>query len=451
VETKVYHRNAKTGGSDVWGTPPELFETLDREFSFTLDPCANEENAKADRFYTADQNGLLQSWAGERVFMNPPYSEIKAWARKAYEEARAGALVVSLVPARTGSKWFREYMAPGEVRFLTRRLKFLLPNGEPAPHSAGFDSAVVILGPGREPVTEYWDWEESPRPNEATPKGANRERPALRYYGGKFQIAPWIIEHFPERFPELHYIEPYGGSGAVLLRKAPSMLETYNDLDSAVVSFFRVLRERPKELVRALELTPYAREEYSGSQLPLSLPGSPEADLERARRFFVQYWQSVGGAPTRPGWKVGRTRDGRYTSNPESFGKAIGNLYRVANRLRKVQIENMDALELMGRTDSDYSLFYADPPYVRETRGSLSSSYAHELTDSDHVELAGVLRGLEGYVLLSGYESDLYSELYGSHDWVCKSMETLANSGRKTREVLWLNPRLARELEGGGA
>ena len=276
-------------------------------------------------------------------------------------------------------------------------------------------------------------------------KGANRERPALRWYGGKFLLAPWIISHFPESYRELHYLEPYGGGGSVLLRKSPSALETYNDLDSAVTSFFRVLRERPEELIRALRLTPYAREEYQ-----LSLLAHTGEELELARLFFVRYWQSIGGTGERPGWKVGRTKSGRYTSNPESFELSIGNLSRIAERLRRVQIENMEDLELIRKADYPESLFYVDPPYVMGSRVIQSGSYAHELSNEDHIRLAETLRELSGYVLLSAYEDSLYEELYRDHDWVSTLAETRANSGRITKEILWINPRLASELKGRG-
>ena len=100
-------------------------------------------------------------------------------------------------------------------------------------------------------------------------------RPALRYYGGKFRLAPWIIGHFP-----VHecYVEPFGGAMSVLLRKAPARYEVYNDLDREVVNLFRVLRERPEEFIRAIELTPYSRAE----QL-LAFEPAPEDELERAR------------------------------------------------------------------------------------------------------------------------------------------------------------------------
>lgn len=437
MDPKVYHKSVKTGGSDIWGTPLPLFDTLDREFGFTLDPCAGPNNARAGRYFTAEENGLEHSWQGERVFMNPPYSEMKLWASKAYTEALSGALVVCLVPARVGSSWFREYMAPGEVRFLTKRLKFLLPDNTPAPHSAGFDSAVVVLERGRGPATYYWDWEKDPPPGSSS----GRARPALRYYGSKFQLAPWVINHFPGNFRELHYIEPYGGSAGVLLRKAPSFYETYNDLDGRIVTFFRVLRERARELIDSLRYTPYAREEYEFSLLAKVDPA--EEELEIARLFFIEHWQGMTGSNSREGWKVQRNPNGRYSSAPQSFTRAIGNLYRIADRLREVQIENINALDLIRRSDYPESLFYVDPPYLGETR-SAPNSYQYELTEADHRELSETLRGLSGYVLLSGYKSDLYAELYGAWGWTHTAVQSLENSGKRGEEVLWSNPRLAK-------
>ena len=280
-------------------------------------------------------------------------------------------------------------------------------------------------------------------------KGEDRERPALRYYGGKFLLAPWVIGHFPEHYRELHYLEPFGGSAGVLLRKAPSALETYNDLDNGLVTFFRVLRERPEELIQSLRLTPYARAESQRSLF--AFVDSAENELEVARLFFVRYWQSIAGNAERPGWKVGRSKAGRYTSNPESFSLSIENLYRIAERLRGVQIENMEALDLIRKADYPDSLFYCDPPYLLRTRVSQSSSYGHELSEEGHIRLAEVLRKLSGYVLLSGYEDELYQELYGRRGWMRTAIQTRANSGRIAEEVLWLNPRLASERGRGGS
>jgi len=128
--------------SEEWATPPALFAKLDAEFGFSLDPCATPENAKCSSFYTRDDDGLSKPWHGS-VFMNPPYGDtIGLWMAKAWEEARRGALVVCLVPARVDTAWWHDYAARGEVRFLRGRLRF---GG--AVQSAPFPSAIVIFRP----------------------------------------------------------------------------------------------------------------------------------------------------------------------------------------------------------------------------------------------------------------------------------------------------------------
>ncbi len=140
------HFSSKT---DDWYTPQEFFEALDAEFHFTLDPCSSKENAVCDKFFTIEDDGLSKSWAGERVFMNPPYGRvIGSWMKKALAESMRGALVVCLIPARTDTKWWHECCALGEVRFIKGRLKF---GGSKT--NAPFPSAIVIFRP-QEVATE---------------------------------------------------------------------------------------------------------------------------------------------------------------------------------------------------------------------------------------------------------------------------------------------------------
>lgn len=129
--------------TDDWYTPREIVSQLEWEFGkFTLDPCADSSNAKAPKFYTKSENGLLQSWAGERVFMNPPYGKaIVDWMAKAYEESKRGALVVCLIPSRTDTDWWHRFAMKGDIRFIRGRLKF---GG--AKVSAPFPSAIVVFG-----------------------------------------------------------------------------------------------------------------------------------------------------------------------------------------------------------------------------------------------------------------------------------------------------------------
>lgn len=128
--------------SDVWGTPQWLFDALNKEFGFTLDPCSTHENAKCAQHYTTQENGLLKDWGTESVFMNPPYSECDDWMRKAYGAAQEGATVVCLVPARTDTDWWHRYAMKGEVRLLKGRLRF----GD-AEANAPFPSAVIVFRP----------------------------------------------------------------------------------------------------------------------------------------------------------------------------------------------------------------------------------------------------------------------------------------------------------------
>ncbi len=128
--------------SDEWATPKWLYDALHKEFGFTLDPCATNGNTKCDNWYTMTENGLLRDWGQDVVFMNPPYSEVSAWMRKAYGAAQEGAVVVCLIPARTDTAWWHDYAMKGEIRLLRGRLKF----GE-AENSAPFPSAIIVFRP----------------------------------------------------------------------------------------------------------------------------------------------------------------------------------------------------------------------------------------------------------------------------------------------------------------
>lgn len=128
--------------TDLWSTPQGVFNKLNLEYNFTLDPCATEENAKCETYFTKLEDGLKQDWSGHTVFMNPPYGrEIKAWMKKAYEESLKGCVVVCLVPSRTDTIWWHDYAMNGNIEFLKGRLKFGCSK-----NSAPFPSAVVVFG-----------------------------------------------------------------------------------------------------------------------------------------------------------------------------------------------------------------------------------------------------------------------------------------------------------------
>lgn len=256
-------------------------------------------------------------------------------------------------------------------------------------------------------------------------------RPALRYYGGKWNLAKWIISHFPEH---KNYVEPCGGAASVLLQKPRSPLETYNDLDGNVVNFFRVLRDQPDELIRKIRLTPWARAEYELSLEPCEEP------VEAARRFFVRCWQAVAGQPS--GWRVSANLDGRSTP---AYDLVNNNLQEISERLTGVQIECGAHDRVVEQYDGRDTLIYFDPPYVEDTRAN-GQQYAFEWTDADHIAAAELLRQCAGFVVVSGYACPLYAQLYEAHGWERHDKEAQTNSGGKRIESIWLSPRTAEAL-----
>ena len=133
-----------TSNSNEWATPQEFYNRLDFEFNFDLDPCSDGYNAKCERFFTKEDDGLIQDWSNSTVFMNPPYGRvIKDWIRKAYEESKKGSTVVALIPSRTDTQYWHKYvMKAKEIRLVKGRIKF--GDGR---NSAPFPSAVVIFKP----------------------------------------------------------------------------------------------------------------------------------------------------------------------------------------------------------------------------------------------------------------------------------------------------------------
>jgi DNA adenine methylase len=265
-------------------------------------------------------------------------------------------------------------------------------------------------------------------------------RAALRYYGGKWRLAPWIVAHLP---PHTCYVEPFGGAASVLLRKPPAPYEVYNDLDGDVVGFFRVLRERPDDLLRAITLTPFARSEVDAACAPAP-PGADE--VERARRVYVRSWQGRHGLPARGrmGWRFERDASRRRTAVED--WRDVKHLVAAVARLRRVQLECDDALRVIARFDAPGTLYYVDAPYPAATRCArwARHAYAHELTDGDHRRLAEDLHALRGMAVVSGYPCPLYRELYAG--WPAVARPARTHGPRAATEVLWLSPRAAERL-----
>lgn len=271
-------------------------------------------------------------------------------------------------------------------------------------------------------------------------------KPAFAYYGGKGRLAPsWIVPNLPEHRV---YVEPFAGSAAVLFAKAPVHHEILNDLDGAIVNFYRVLRERPDDLERAVRLTPYSREEYALADFD-----APDLDeVERARRWWVRSTQGFRQSATRQtGWSISTAQN---TPRMHQLTRRIERFAEIAERLRHVFIENIDGLAVIERYGADpTACLYVDPPYLRCTR-SAPTCYRHEFQeDHQHRDLAEALHATKAAVVLSGYPSALYDEdLYAGWHRIERSITLRAGNGRKTSlgdvvEVLWSNRPFARSAD----
>lgn len=263
-------------------------------------------------------------------------------------------------------------------------------------------------------------------------------RPVLRYPGGKWRIAPWLISQFP---PHKIYVEPYGGGASILLRKPRAALEVYNDLSSEVVNVFWVLRnpEAADKLKRLLFCTPFSREEYKLSRIPDQDP------IEQARRTITRTFMGFGSTgvfKTNTGFRAHSYY--QHRSVPLQWMDYPTQVPLFTERLRGVVIENRPALEVIEQQDSKETLFYIDPPYVKSSRYQ-KDIYDHEMEDEDHVELAAQLKQLKGMVIISGYETDLYSELFSGWEKISKKAWASANIAVRERlEVLWISPACSR-------
>lgn len=270
-------------------------------------------------------------------------------------------------------------------------------------------------------------------------------KPPFSYYGGKVGMARRIVGLMP---PHRVYIEPFFGSGAVLFAKPPAVHEIVNDADRAVVTFFRVLRERPDELELACSLSPHARDEFVAADLDEDVD-----DLELARRFWVRVNQSFAKtAGTQTGWSVTTAVNASVTATIRS---RIRRFHAVVDRLQRVTIENCDAVGLVERLGmSEDTLIYCDPPYLASTRKSRQAAsgaadYRHDMgTVEAHERLAEVLCATPATVILSGYPSPLYESLYagwGSVDFqVTAHSSNALTTGRTGRvERIWSNRPLA--------
>lgn len=262
--------------------------------------------------------------------------------------------------------------------------------------------------------------------------------PCLKWPGSKWNLGRWICEYFP---PHRVYVEPFFGSGSAFFTKPPAKLEVLNDLDGRVVNLFRIIRDRREDLAAAIEMTPWSREEY---ELSYALPGEAGDDLEDARRFLVRCWQANGTRlNSRSGWRnqttdaVGKTYTAQWRGLP-------ARILFAADRLQDAMIDCQDANQVIERHAHMDTLLYLDPPYPLSTRNG--KYYSHEMTDTDHEDLLGLLRKHPGMAVISGYRCELYDDLLC--DWRSVSAPAIADGGRARTEVLWISPAASEALRG---
>lgn len=274
--------------------------------------------------------------------------------------------------------------------------------------------------------------------------------PVIRYHGGKFRMAPWVMKHFP---PHRIYVEPFGGAAGVLMQKPRAFSEVYNDLDDEMANLFRVMQDAGlrRQLTELLVFTPYARAEFEAAWKPSTDP------IERARRLVIRAqmgFGSAGASKSTTGFRIDTKRE--YETAQHVWAQYPTNLAAIGLRLAGVMIENRPAIEVIHGHDTPDTLFYVDPPYVHETRVRINGKgsargYRHEMDLADHRELLTALLSVRGMVVLSGYAHPLYDDTLCG--WMRRTTKARISGGRGTairEEVLWLNPACEAALHGGG-
>lgn len=291
--------------------------------------------------------------------------------------------------------------------------------------------------------------------------------PPLKWHGGKHYLAKRIVALMP---PHLHYVEPYFGGGSVLLARDPDRdwliddarklkhgdkvpaglrgcSEVVNDIDGELMNFWDCLKHRGafKHMVYALSVTPFSQYEFSDAMriLRTKHPEPEFTPVDRAMAFFVCCRQSLAGrmkdfAPL----SKTRTRRG-MNEQASAWLSAIEGLPAVHERLKGVAILNKDALDVIRQQDGGKTLFYFDPPYLKETR-TAKEVYRHEMTLWEHRQLCELLARIEGKFLLSGYRHELYDNFSEKHGWhrVDFDLPNNAAGGDKKRrmiECVWMN------------
>lgn len=292
------------------------------------------------------------------------------------------------------------------------------------------------------------------------------KRPILRYFGGKWKLAPWILRYFP---PHKIYVEPFCGAASVFFQKERSRLEVLNDKDKRLFNLFRIFQTPAmlEEFKRRIFYIPFSQNDFDAAYT------EPADEIDEAIKFVVRSFFGFGSTSNGKKSKTGfrgtaeNVVEVKYTglNNPAPTGfrggiKTMKDVPRnpandwtswktcidaLARRLEGVRILNKDACAMLGEYDSTDSLFYVDPPYLDETRTE-SGSYMHEFSGVDeHKDMISVLKDLQGAVILSGYKNALYAaELVG---WVRFDRDHYSINAKKRVESIWMNPKALESIQ----
>jgi DNA adenine methylase len=258
---------------------------------------------------------------------------------------------------------------------------------------------------------------------------------AINYFGGKYQWLEQLYQFFPEH---THFVDLFCGSMSVTLNKEPSNLDTANDLDGSVINFFSVLRDNPDQFFLKLDLTPISRQEYKNC-----FPVYSEDPIEWARRFFVRCRMSFQGSGLKENTGFNacvKTSERGLSKNVSKYLSAVERLPGIVQRLKQIQIENLDYRECLKKYDRTGTFFYVDPPYELRKRNYKKWYNIEFEKDNDHIDLRESLNDIKGLAMVSGYESDFYKELYKDWEFIKLQPKKHSMKGAKFQEeCIWIN------------
>jgi DNA adenine methylase len=272
----------------------------------------------------------------------------------------------------------------------------------------------------------------------------------LQWFGGKTMHAEWIIRHLPHRCD--CYVEPFGGGGSILWLKEPAYQSVYNDIDSRLVNFFRVLLHPVlnKRFQRLLAIAPYSRELLEWA---LRAQNKAKSRVRRAFAFYVGVSFSLAShaSPQKQSVTAFSIAKGRSGNSARKWHNRRFTVREFIRRTYRVTVEHLDWRDVLRRYDAPETLFYIDPPYVLHTR--ISGGYKHEIKKRDQLDLIATLAKIQGMVVLSGYDSRYYQLLETLCGWrrvekqtVCFAAGKLGAKRTRRTEILWINPRCWKRL-----